>query len=301
MGLHQRYNSILGHTHPANAAFAKNEDKINSEIRKAFEGMMKVVHSQSGASLKISILNEDGVQNFITTHADVLNSGFKTVKMDDKMRQHLENSDYVFSGIKAFHEMNEAFPSLIDSNGDRKPFEQFLNDVQNIDDTYNKNYLRSEYNFVSASGEMAAKWQQFEDDGDRYNLQYRTAGDDKVRPEHAELNNITLPLDDPFWNEYYPPNGWNCRCTVVQVLKDDYKESNPEKAGEAGESALSGKGNGMFKYNAGKEQRAVPAYNPYTITRCTACNLGGKLKLSKTVGPANTDLCQACKLLNNKL
>lgn len=62
-----------------------------------------------------------------------------------------------------------------------------MNDVRKIDETYNRGYLRAEYNFVQASATMAAKWERFAEDGDRYNLQYRTAGDGKVRPEHAEL------------------------------------------------------------------------------------------------------------------
>ena len=37
--------------------------------------------------------------------------------------------------------------------------------------------------------------------------------DDKVRPEHAVLNRVTLPITDKFREEFYPPNGWGCRCT----------------------------------------------------------------------------------------
>ncbi len=77
----------------------------------------------------------------------------------------------MFLGMKAFHELNEAFPSLLDESGRRKPFERFLNDVRAIDSTYNANYLRAEYNFVAASAEMAARWEGFVEDGDRYNLQ----------------------------------------------------------------------------------------------------------------------------------
>ena len=125
----------------------------------------------------------------------------------------------MFSGMKAFHELNEAFPSLLDENGRRKPFERFLNDVRAIDSTYNANYLRAEYNFVAASAEMAARWEGFVEDGDRYNLQYRATKDGRTRPEHAALDGVTLPVSDPMWAEITPPNGWNCRCLLVQVLK----------------------------------------------------------------------------------
>lgn len=182
---------------------------------------MKALYGQRGAQLDIDILASDEAQSFINAHAGILDSTFKQVKMSDKMRERLTRSNYIFSGIKTFHELNEAFPSLLDENGDRKPFERFLNDVRKIDETYNANYLHAEYNFVQASAEMAAKWEQYSEDGDRYLLQYRTAHDDKVRPEHAALDRITLPMSDPFWESYYPPNGWNCFVAGTPVLTMD--------------------------------------------------------------------------------
>ena len=213
------------------------------------------------------------------------------------MRRRLQRSDYIFSGIKTFHELNEAFPSLLDENGERKPFERFLNDVQSIDSTYNSNYLRAEYNFVQASAQMAAKWEKFAEDGDRYNLQYRTAGDGKVRPEHAALNGVTLPPSDPFWEEYYPPNGWNCRCTVVQVRKSKYPATPHDEALALGEEALQRDTKGIFHFNPGKEEKSVPDYNPYTIRRCRDCDIAsGKQTLAFV--PEN-DLCAACKCLRS--
>ena len=191
---------------------------------------MKALYGQRGAQLDIDILASDEAQSFINAHAGILDSTFKQVRMTDKMRERLTRSNYIFSGIKTFHELNEAFPSLLDENGNRKPFERFLNDVRKIDETYNANYLHAEYNFVQASAEMAAKWEQYSEDGDRYLLQYRTAHDDKVRPEHAALDRITLPMGDPFWESYYPPNGWNCRCTVVQVRRGKYEETPHNEA-----------------------------------------------------------------------
>lgn len=188
-----------------------------------------------------------------------------------------------------------AFPSLLDENGERKTFERFLNDVRKVDETYNSHYLHAEYNFVQSSAEMAARWERFSEDGDRYNLQYRTAGDDKVRPEHAALNGVTLPPSDPFWEEYYPPNGWNCRCTVVQVRKSKYPATPHDEAMALGEEALQRDTKRMFRFNPGKEQKTFPDYNPYTIRRCRDCDIAkGKLKLA--FAPDN-EVCAACKLL----
>ncbi len=162
-----------------------------------------------------------------------------------------------------------------------------------------------EYNFVHASATMAAKWEEFMQDGDRYNLQYRTAHDDRVRPEHAALDRVTLPITDPFWQEYYPPNGWNCRCTVVQVRKSKYPVTPHDEAMALGEEATGKDTKGIFHFNPGIEQKTIPDYNPYTIKRCRDCDIakgngaGSPLSLSRPFIPEN-ELCAACRLLHGR-
>ena len=276
----------------------KNVCLPSEEVSKSFKDAMKVVFNQKGGSFSIDIMADSKVQNLIEAHTDVLNRNIQRLEMSDTMRKRLTRSNYIFSGMKTFHELNEAFPSLLDSNGNRKTFEAFLNDVRKIDNTYNSNYLRAEYNFVQSSTEMAAKWERFSEDGDRYNLQYRTANDSKVRPEHAALNGVTLPPSDPFWEEYYPPNGWNCRCTVVQVRKSKYPATPHEEAMALGEEALQRDTKGIFHFNPGKQNKTVPDYNPYTIRRCRDCDIAkGKIKLARFV-PEN-ELCAACKLVRS--
>lgn len=278
----------------------KNVCLPSEEVSKSFKDAMKVVFNQKGGSFSIDIMADSKVQNLIEAHTDVLNRNIQRLEMSDTMRKRLTRSNYIFSGLKTFHELNEAFPSLLDSNGNRKTFEAFLNDVRKIDNTYNRGYLRAEYNFVQSSAEMAAKWEQFSEDGDRYNLQYRTANDGKVRPEHAALNGVTLPPSDPFWEEYYPPNGWNCRCTVVQVRKSKYPATPHDEAMALGEEALQRDTKGIFHFNPGKENKTVPDYNPYTIRRCRDCDIAkGKIKLAKFI-PEN-ELCAACKYLRTCL
>lgn len=44
-----------------------------------------------------------------------------------------------------------------------------------------------------------------------------TAGDNRVRDSHAEMQGIVRPIDDAYWSTHWPPNGFNCRCHV-QIL-----------------------------------------------------------------------------------
>jgi hypothetical protein len=34
---------------------------------------------------------------------------------------------------------------------------------------------------------------------------------------HRLWHGTILPVDDPWWETHFPPCGWNCRCTVVQL------------------------------------------------------------------------------------
>ncbi len=276
----------------------KDEEAVRKRLSSLFDGMMKAAYNNGGSELSIEILADPQVREFIDAHAGILDSSFERTSMSEAMRRRLQRSDFIFSGMKTFHELNEAFPSMLDENGERKSFERFLNDVRSIDETYNANYLRAEYNFVSASAEMAAKWEEFAEDGDRYNLQYRTQKDDKVRPEHAALDGVTLPPSDSFWEEFYPPNGWNCRCTVVQVRKSKYPATDHDEAMTLGDVALQRDTKGMFRFNAGAEESTVPDYNPYTISKCKNCDIAKDKGLLSHTSPPDNDVCAACRWIH---
>lgn len=179
------------------------------------------------------------------------------------MARKLDDSLFVFSGFKTAQELKEASSMLRKADGSVKPFSEFYKQVRAVDDTYNVHYLEAEYNFAISSSQMAASWAEVEAGGDRYELQYRTAGDSHVRAEHRPLNGITLPPDDPFWQKYYPPNGWNCRCTVRQVRKGKFRSSDPEKAMELGDKATDTPKQKIFRFNPGIDRQLFPPHHPY--------------------------------------
>jgi SPP1 gp7 family putative phage head morphogenesis protein len=70
----------------------------------------------------------------------------------------------------------------------------------------------------------AGHWtQQQETKARRPYLMYDAINDSRVRPSHLELDNVVKPIDDPFWNTYYPPNGFQCRCSTISLTEAQAK------------------------------------------------------------------------------
>lgn len=274
----------------------------DSGLPREFDKMAETVYRNPDKEAT-DLLADSEVRKFIDRQKlvfdNAVDTALKEVPLDEVSVQRLKESNYVFSGIKTFHELKETFPSLLDEDGNRKPFERFLNDVQKVHKTYNVQYLRTEYNFAHASALMAARWKKFEQDGDRYLLQYRTMYDKRVRRTHRMMHNITLPITSPFWDKYFPPNGWNCRCTVVQVRKGKYPVSDETEAMNLGSQATAGKYQEMFMFNPGKRMTCFPAYNGYTIRKCNQCSKRpDKMQLAADI-PDN-ELCKACRILQEQ-
>jgi len=239
-----------------------------------YDDAIKFIHENSGISPED--LRQKSARELINETNRILSesiskslqSGLKH-EVPQTMTTALQENVFTFSGMKTYHQLKEASQLLVTEKGEIKPFQKFKEDVEKIHSKYNERYLEVEYNFAVHSAQMAVKWNEYEQDGEDYNLQYRTSGDDKVRADHAVLNRTTLPLSDPFWDSYTPPIDWGCRCTIVQVLKNKYPESNSAEAQELGKKAttrISADGTNklaMFRFNPGKTMKIFPDKHPY--------------------------------------
>lgn len=87
--------------------------------------------------------------------------------------------------------------------------------------------LRTIFDVNMRASYAAGKWKRAKDmagrvqsqSGQKVYLRYVSVRDDQTRPAHANLHGTVLPLDHPFWDTHYPPNGWGCRCTI-QIMTE---------------------------------------------------------------------------------
>lgn len=72
------------------------------------------------------------------------------------------------------------------------------------------------------SAYSAGQYQGYMDNIDnRPYWMYDAVGDHRTRPAHSAMDGLVYRYDDPFWTTFYPPNGYNCRCTVVAMAERD--------------------------------------------------------------------------------
>lgn len=53
-------------------------------------------------------------------------------------------------------------------------------------------------------------------------IRYITKRDERVRLSHRAWDNLTLPVEHPFWQTHFPPNGWRCRCRAMSISQAEY-------------------------------------------------------------------------------
>lgn len=96
--------------------------------------------------------------------------------------------------------------------------------------------LNTIYRVNMQAAYSAARYQRLRDNVDnRPYWQYSAVGDARTRPAHLALSGKIYRYDDPFWTTFYPPNGFNCRCTVIALSDRDLARRGIEEVGDSAE------------------------------------------------------------------
>jgi len=98
----------------------------------------------------------------------------------------------------------------------------------------------------------AKQWNTFVRDQELYpHLEYRPSRSVNKREDHTRYYGMVLPVNHPFWNKGFPPNGWNCKCSVRNTDKKNTKAKKPPKTPKG------------IPGNAGKEQVIFTQQHPF--------------------------------------
>lgn len=129
--------------------------------------------------------------------------------------------NYAFTVTGDFQEsaISDVLTSLIDAKERKIPFKQWKEEWARV---LPESRLGLVYRQNMRSAREAGRYAQMKRDVDVAPYwQYVAVMDKGTRPSHAALHRTIRRHDDPFWDEWVPPNGFNCRCSV-RSLSPEY-------------------------------------------------------------------------------
>jgi SPP1 gp7 family putative phage head morphogenesis protein len=154
---------------------------------------------------------------YVDQFARAVDEGFKNAlgAEDKALRALLYENIQLFSSAKTFQLVKDIQSYLEDGKIDYEEFRAKAIVKYNL---YNKTWLKTEIEFTIESASAGKRWTGIWNDKELFPLlEYVTVGDGHVRPEHKVLDGVIRPVTDPFWNKYYPPWSWRCRCTTKSL------------------------------------------------------------------------------------
>lgn len=153
-----------------------------------------------------------------------LRDNFKTYNPytgpDQLVLQMMEYNVFEFSASKTEARYASMTELLTDGENGIRDYGEFEKLCLEKTDDLNTAYLQTEYNLSIAVGQNSAAYVRFmaEKDTVTHLVQYQTVGDDNVREAHAILDGKIFDLNDKEAMKLWPPNGFGCRCEMLQYI-----------------------------------------------------------------------------------
>lgn len=187
---------------------------------------------------------------------------------DELFYRELRHSNEIFAAFKVHTMGNEMAAKLYDANGKLKPFDKWARDVSSIASHQVGSWLQTEYDTAVIRAHAAADWKEFERNRDIMpNLRWMPTTSPEPESSHRQYwqMGLTLPIDDPFWNDHHPGDRWNCKCSLEATDEpvnrpDDMEPTKPQRG---------------LENNPGKDGHTFNDSHPYFPESCSKCPVRG--------------------------
>lgn len=232
---------------------------------KQFEQLMEQIYSGSITPRRLPV---DLYATIYDRLKNAVDRGMGAVEFDvgspdDVLSRYYKHNIGVFSGAKTHQQVKDMSNFVFTADGFKRDFSEFKQYSKKIFDQYNDAWLRTEYDTAFRTAQMGRQWNEYIQDADIFPyLKYVTAHDERVRHDHQQFDGITLPIGHKFWNTHTPPNGFNCRCRLIQLSDDD----NPVMSDPGVVDGLPRPDQPLFEFNPGKHGYIFDeSKHPYTV------------------------------------
>lgn len=173
----------------------------------------------------VEFLERKGVQpgfSYLDVWAEEHHRAFtaaKVMREDVLEAMHQEVAKALREG-KPYHEFSRDLGQRLQQMGwwgEQRVTDPMTGEVADVDVP---SRLHRIYDTNMRTARAAGQWERIQRTKDTHPyLLYQLGPSKEHRPEHVAWHGLLLHVDDPFWREHFPPNGWGCKCWVRQVSR----------------------------------------------------------------------------------
>ncbi|WPC10884.1 minor capsid protein [Riemerella anatipestifer] len=132
-------------------------------------------------------------------------------------REVLKRNVWKFSVAKNYNDCIRLNNLLLRPDGSIRPWHEFKREAMMIVGMSNR-YLKTEYDTIVAGAMMSRKWQEIQRNKHIFPfVKFMVTMDDHTSEICSPLHGIVVSVDDPFLQQYFPPNHFNCRTDVIKL------------------------------------------------------------------------------------
>ena len=132
--------------------------------------------------------------------------------------EHLRQEAWTLAKISDVEQIEQVKQSLVKALAEGKSFREWQQALTPEMLALPKHYQETVFRTAVLSSYNGAKWAHFRAHAERRPvLRYIAINDRRTRPAHHALHGLMMPVGDARWQTLAPPNGFNCRCSMVSL------------------------------------------------------------------------------------
>lgn len=187
----------------------------------------------------------------------------------------LRHNNGVFAAFKTHRMQNDVAALLLDSNGVRRSFKEWVELAKPIASHQVDSWFKTEYTTAIDRARLAADWKRFERNADILpNLEWLPSTSATPRKIHEPFYGLILPIKHPFWSKHKPHELWGCKCDLAAT--DAPRTPEDQIPWEDDVKPVEGMEN-----NPADDGKLFNDTHPYFPSSCGSCKLKG------TISPSN--------------
>jgi SPP1 gp7 family putative phage head morphogenesis protein len=188
---------------------------------------------------------------------------FDTDSSDYALLKELRDNIYIFSAAKTATQVVD-IRNLMFEGDQIVSLQEFKKRALVMFDTYNKDWLDSEYITAQTSGSSASNWNYTQQHKDLFpKLRSVVIMDDVTAPECERMNGVVASVDDPIWDHNLSPRHFRCRCHEERIDKYENEPVSPKSMRDKIMAENEKDMHPVFKMNPGKDRYVFSPHHAY--------------------------------------